>query len=104
MGALEILMPALNSSPHLGRVLSLLRATVANMSAAVLSSQLSVVTPVLFEAIAHHDPDVRKTTVLCLVDMYAVLGEKLTPHLSENLSRSQLKLVGIYIKKNKEGE
>ena len=38
----------------------------------------------------------RKAVVFCLVDMYMVLGEQLTPHLAV-LSTSQLKLVTIYI-------
>ena len=37
--------------------------------------------------------EVRKTTVLCLVDMYAILGERFLPYLSKNLTQSQLKLV-----------
>jgi CLIP-associating protein 1/2 len=41
---------------------------------------------------------VRKAVVFCLVDMYLVLGEQLTPHLAA-LSTSQLKLVTIYINK-----
>ena len=37
-----------------------------------------------------------QAVVFCLVDMYMVLGEQLTPHLAV-LSTSQLKLVTIYI-------
>ena len=39
-----------------------------------------------------------QAVVFCLVDMYLILGEQLTPHL-EALSTSQLKLVTIYINK-----
>ena len=52
----------------------------------------------LFEAFRNPNADVRKAVVFCLVDMYLVLGEQLTPHLEE-LSTSQLKLVTIYINK-----
>ena len=52
--------------------------------------------PPLFEAFKNPNADVRKAVVFCLVDMYMVLGEQLTPHLAV-LSTSQLKLVTIYI-------
>ena len=57
---------------------------------------MSQVLPPLFEAFKNPDADVRKAVVFCLVDMYMVLGEQLTPHLAV-LSTSQLKLVTIYI-------
>lgn len=48
------------------------------------------------QAFNHPSADVRKAVVFCLVDMYLVLGEALTPHL-QALSTAQLKLVTIYI-------
>lgn len=57
---------------------------------------LPQVLPPLFEAFKDPNADVRKAVVFCLVDMYMVLGEQLTPHLAV-LSTSQLKLVTIYI-------
>lgn len=35
--------------------------------------------PPLFEAFKNPNADVRKAVVFCLVDMYMVLGEQLTP-------------------------
>lgn len=74
------------------------------MDEALLLEQLSVTTPALFEAFSHPDPEVRKITVLCLVDMYAILGDRLLPYLSKNLTQSQMKLVTIYINRSQELE
>merc|ERR1712070_1248775 len=54
--------------------------------------------PPLFESFRNPNADVRKAVVFCLVDMYLVLGEQLTPHLT-SLTTSQLKLVTIYVNK-----
>ena len=40
------------------------------------------------QAFKNPNADVRKAVVFCLVDMYLVLGEQLTPHLT-SLSTSQ---------------
>jgi len=61
-----------------------------------LLSILPQILPPLFEAFKNPNADVRKAVVFCLVDMYMILGEQLTPHLAI-LSTSQLKLVTIYI-------
>jgi len=42
--------------------------------------------------------EVRKGVVFALVEMYLVLGDAMMPHLSM-LSSSQMKLLGIYIKR-----
>lgn len=61
-----------------------------------LLSILPQILPPLFDAFKNPNADVRKAVVFCLVDMYMILGEQLTPHLTV-LSTSQLKLVTIYI-------
>ena len=66
------------------------------MGAAELQLLLPQLLPPLFDAFKSPSADVRKAVVFALVDMYLVLGDQLTPHLSE-LSTSQLKLVTIYI-------
>jgi len=101
--ALEILLPALHTASHerIGRVLLMLHATVKRMPAPLLHEQLAVTTPALFDAFHHADPEVRKTTVLTLVDMHQILGERLLPYLAKNLTESQLKLVTIYIQRAK---
>ena len=69
---------------------------VPRFSQLQLLAILPQVLPPLFEAFKNPNADVRKAVVFCLVDMYMVLGEQLTPHLAV-LSTSQLKLVTIYI-------
>ncbi|KAJ1474687.1 hypothetical protein T484DRAFT_1831304 [Baffinella frigidus] len=63
---------------------------------------------VLQDSLSHAHADVRKAVVFAIVDMYRVLGARLTPLLSglsriarltpllSGLSPSQLKLVTIY--------
>ncbi|KAI8476813.1 MAG: clasp N terminal-domain-containing protein [Monoraphidium minutum] len=51
--------------------------------------------PGLFAAFQHPRPDVRKVVVFALVDLWMLVGDGLTPHLS-SLSTSQLKLLTIY--------
>lgn len=50
---------------------------------------MAQVLPPLFEAFKNPNADVRKAVVFCLVDMFMVLGEQLTPHLAV-LSTSQV--------------
>lgn len=76
---------------------SLARA-VSRMRASELMPRCSAVLPPLFEAFDSQSADVRKAVVFCLVDMWVVLGDALTPHLGA-LSTSQLKLVTIYVNK-----
>ena len=68
------------------------------MRASELMPRCSAVLPPLFEAFDSQSADVRKAVVFCLVDMWVVLGDALTPHLGA-LSTSQLKLVTIYVNK-----
>ncbi|XP_065030000.1 CLIP-associated protein-like isoform X2 [Musa acuminata AAA Group] len=51
--------------------------------------------PALFNAFKNQSPDVRKTVVFCLVEIYIMLGKSFLPHL-EGLSSTQLRLVTIY--------
>lgn len=69
---------------------------VQRIDASELNPLLPQLLPPLFDAFKSPSADVRKAVVFTLVDMYLVLGDALTPHLSE-LSTSQLKLVTIYI-------
>ncbi|URD78353.1 HEAT repeat family protein [Musa troglodytarum] len=51
--------------------------------------------PALFDAFRNQSPDVRKTVVFCLVEIYIMLGKSFLPYL-EGLSSTQLRLVTIY--------
>ena len=66
------------------------------IDAEALTRGTPALVPGLVRAFNSQSADVRKAVVFCLVDMYMVLGEQLTPHLAV-LSTSQLKLVTIYI-------
>lgn len=57
--------------------------------------------PVLIEGFSSVHADVRKSVVFALVDMWTILQDELTPHLSA-LTSPQLKLLTIYIQKSQE--
>ncbi|KAL6903536.1 hypothetical protein ACP4OV_004349 [Aristida adscensionis] len=68
---------------------------VGRLSQEELMDQLPTFLPALFDAFSNQSPDVRKTVVFCLVDMYIMLGKAFAPYL-EGLSSTQLRLVTIY--------
>ncbi|KAL5213292.1 hypothetical protein ABZP36_024139 [Zizania latifolia] len=68
---------------------------VGRLSEEELMIQLPSFLPALFDAFSNQSPDVRKTVVFCLVDIYIMLGKAFTPYL-EGLSSTQLRLVTIY--------
>lgn len=95
---MAVLVPVVmkESPPTLQLAVRMQSKLVARFSQLQLLSILPQVLPPLFEAFKNPNADVRKAVVFCLVDMFMVLGEQLTPHLAV-LSTSQLKLVTIYI-------
>ena len=97
---MAVLVPVVlkEAPPTLQLAIRLMSRLVGRFSQLQLLSILPQLLPPLFEAFRNPNADVRKAVVFCLVDMYLVLGEQLTPHLEE-LSTSQLKLVTIYINK-----
>ena len=95
---MAVLVPVVmkEATPTLQMAVRLQSKLVPRFSQLQLLAILPQVLPPLFEAFKNPNADVRKAVVFCLVDMYMVLGEQLTPHLAV-LSTSQLKLVTIYI-------
>jgi CLIP-associating protein 1/2 len=95
---MAVLVPVVmkEGPPTLQLAVRLQSKLVPRFSQLQLLAILPQVLPPLFEAFKNPNADVRKAVVFCLVDMYMVLGEQLTPHLAV-LSTSQLKLVTIYI-------
>ncbi|KAK3154631.1 hypothetical protein QOZ80_2BG0193110 [Eleusine coracana subsp. coracana] len=71
---------------------------VGRLSQEELLTQLSSFLPALFDSFSNQSPDVRKTAVICLVDIYIMLGEAFVPYL-ESLSSTQLRLVTMYANK-----
>ena len=51
--------------------------------------------------IKHEHADVRKETVFCLVEMYAIMGKEFEKYLG-NLTPSQVKLIKIYLDKREQ--
>uniref|UniRef100_A0A453CDQ0 TOG domain-containing protein n=1 Tax=Aegilops tauschii subsp. strangulata TaxID=200361 RepID=A0A453CDQ0_AEGTS len=68
---------------------------VAHLPQEELMDQLPTFLPALFDAFSNQSPDVRKSVVFCLVDIYIMLGKAFVPYL-EGLSSTQLRLVTIY--------
>ncbi|KAM0941957.1 putative armadillo-like helical, CLASP domain, TOG domain-containing protein [Dioscorea sansibarensis] len=68
---------------------------VARLSQGELMMQLPSFLPALFDAFRNQSPDVRKTVVFCLVDIYIMLGKAFLPYL-QGLSSTQLRLVTFY--------
>ena len=97
---MAVLVPVVmrEEPPTLQLALRLMAKLMGHFSQSQLLSILPQLLPPLFESFKNPNADVRKAVVFCLVDMYVVLGEQLTPHLS-SLTTSQLKLVTIYINK-----
>ncbi|KAL1495781.1 hypothetical protein AB1Y20_016643 [Prymnesium parvum] len=95
---MAVLVPVVmkEEPPTLQLAIRLTSKLVGRFTQLQLLSILPQILPPLFEAFKNPNADVRKAVVFCLVDMYMILGEQLTPHLTV-LSTSQLKLVTIYI-------
>ncbi|GJM85530.1 hypothetical protein PR202_ga01988 [Eleusine coracana subsp. coracana] len=68
---------------------------VERLSQEELLTQLSSFLPALFDSFSNQSPDVRKAVVICLVDIYIMLGKAFVPYL-ESLSSTQLRLVTMY--------
>ncbi|KAM0904238.1 hypothetical protein ACQ4PT_018122 [Festuca glaucescens] len=94
---LAVVVPLLVSDDEKTLVVSIncLTKLVAHLSQEELMNQLPTFLPALFDAFSNQSPDVRKTVVFCLVDIYIILGKAFVPYL-EGLSSTQLRLVTIY--------
>ncbi|KAJ0966561.1 hypothetical protein J5N97_023478 [Dioscorea zingiberensis] len=68
---------------------------VGRLSQEEVMTQLPSFLPALFDAFQNQSPDVRKTVVFCLVDIYIMLGKAFLPYL-QGLNSTQLRLVTIY--------
>eukprot|EP00191_Tetraselmis_sp_GSL018_P009334 CAMPEP_0177597036 /NCGR_PEP_ID=MMETSP0419_2-20121207/11476_1 /TAXON_ID=582737 /ORGANISM="Tetraselmis sp., Strain GSL018" /LENGTH=1360 /DNA_ID=CAMNT_0019089137 /DNA_START=390 /DNA_END=4473 /DNA_ORIENTATION=- len=69
---------------------------VSQLSASQLRPALQPLLQRLHSCLQRIESDVRKAAVLCIVELYLVLGDELMPQLSF-LSASQLKLVNLYV-------
>eukprot|EP00928_Gymnodinium_smaydae_P042112 TRINITY_DN2840_c0_g2_i2.p1 TRINITY_DN2840_c0_g2~~TRINITY_DN2840_c0_g2_i2.p1 ORF type:complete len:979 (+),score=165.24 TRINITY_DN2840_c0_g2_i2:73-2937(+) len=99
--ALDIVLPVLGSDakPALQAAARLLSTVLQRMPKRDVLEQLDTVLPGIVTAFGHESSEVRKAAVFCLVDIYMILGEACMPHLARDLTRSQMKLVTIYIGK-----
>uniref|UniRef100_A0A0E0K2G2 TOG domain-containing protein n=1 Tax=Oryza punctata TaxID=4537 RepID=A0A0E0K2G2_ORYPU len=94
---LAVIVPLLVSDDEKMLVMSTncLTKLVGRLSEEELMTQLPSFLPALFDAFNNQSPDVRKTVVFCLVDIYIMLGKAFVPYL-EGLNNTQLRLVTIY--------
>jgi len=97
--AMEILLPLVSSegAPLLQAATRLLSLVLQRMPRQQVQGQLDNVLPGVVAAFGNPVPEVRKAAVFCLVDIYMILGEQVMPHLVKELTPSQLKLVTIYV-------
>ncbi|KAJ6843114.1 CLIP-associated protein [Iris pallida] len=94
---LAVIVPLLVSDDERTLVVCIncLNKLVGRFSQEELMTQLPSFLPALFDAFGNQSPDVRKTVVFCLVDIYIMLGKAFLPYL-EGLSSTQLRLVTMY--------
>ncbi|KAJ4747074.1 CLIP-associating protein [Rhynchospora pubera] len=94
---LGVVVPLLVSEDEKSLVVCIncLTKIVGRLSQEEVMTQLPTFLPALFDAFGNQSPDVRKTVVFCLVDIYIMLGKAFLPYL-EGLSSTQLRLVTIY--------
>merc|ERR1740121_2824234 len=92
-------MPVINTeaAPLLQLAMRLLSTVLQRIPSEELLEQLNAMLPSVVAAFSNPNPDVRKAAVFCLVDIYMSLGEQAMPHLIQDLTPSQVKLVTIYI-------
>ncbi|KAH7669682.1 CLASP N-terminal domain-containing protein [Dioscorea alata] len=93
----KVIVPLLVSDDERTLVICIncLTKLVGRLSQGELMMQLPSFLPALFDAFRNQSPDVRKTVVFCLVDIYIMLGKAFLPYL-QGLSSTQLRLVTIY--------
>jgi len=96
---LEILLPVVRSEgvPLLQAATRLLSSVLQRMAPEHVRDHLDDVLPGVVAAFGNPNSEVRKAAVFCLVDVYMILGDELTPHLVKDLTPSQMKLLTIYI-------
>ncbi|XP_039116777.1 CLIP-associated protein-like isoform X3 [Dioscorea cayenensis subsp. rotundata] len=94
---LMVIVPLLVSDDERTLVICIncLTKLVGRLSQGELMMQLPSFLPALVDAFRNQSPDVRKTVVFCLVDIYIMLGKAFLPYL-QGLSSTQLRLVTIY--------
>merc|ERR1719265_1837017 len=102
--ALEILLPVISSegAPVLQAATRLLSSVLQRMPPRQVFDHLDDVLPGVIAAFENPNSEVRKAAVFCLVDVYMILGEQVMPHLMKDLTPSQMKLVTIYIGREKD--
>ncbi|XP_062969605.1 CLIP-associating protein 2 isoform X6 [Cynocephalus volans] len=75
---------------------------IERVSKETLNLLLPEIIPGLIQGYDNSESSVRKACVFCLVAVHAVIGDELTPHLSQ-LTGSKMKLLNLYIKRAQTG-
>ncbi|XP_042390440.1 CLIP-associated protein-like isoform X5 [Zingiber officinale] len=94
---LSVIVPLLVSNDEKSLVICIncLTKIVGRLPQEDLMQHLPSFLPALFDAFGNQSPDLRKTVVFGLVEIYIILGKSFVPYL-EGLSSTQLRLVTIY--------
>ncbi|XP_074555696.1 CLIP-associated protein-like [Curcuma longa] len=94
---LSVIVPLLviNDEKSLVICINCLTKLVGQLPQEDLMQHLPSFLPAVFDAFGNQSPDLRKTVVFCLVEIYIILGKSFLPYL-EGLSSTQLRLVTIY--------
>lgn len=103
--ALQLLVPVVSSEglvSLLQTAMKLISAVLQRMTQTKALDHLGVALPGLVLALSNDNPQVRKASVFCLVDLYMVLGEEVLPQLVQVLTPYQMKLVTLYIGRQRE--
>ncbi|XP_078454221.1 CLIP-associating protein 2-like isoform X4 [Lampetra fluviatilis] len=101
---LRLLWPFVQTATYPGNLAAIKMQTkvVERLPQDVLLSLLPDVVPGLVQGYDNAETSVRKASVFCLVAIYTVIGDELTPHLAL-LSSSKMKLLNLYIKRAQAG-
>merc|ERR1712048_108016 len=101
--ALEILVPLIQCdiSQQLQAATRLLSPVLLRLTPRRVLECLNMFLPGVVRAFGHSSSEVRKAAVFCLVDVYMILGEEVMPYFVKDLTPSQMKLVTLYISRQK---
>ncbi|EKX48987.1 hypothetical protein GUITHDRAFT_105072 [Guillardia theta CCMP2712] len=84
-------------------VIRLLEKQAGRTPRSLLEPHVPLLLPLLSSALNHSSADVRKSVVMCLVELHRQLGQEMLVELDGLLTAAQLKLVRIYIDKARGG-
>jgi hypothetical protein len=85
-----------------GTALKALKSLIASDSSEYLADRAEFLTDALTATVRHPSADVRKATVLCIVELNLQRPEQMAQLLTSRLNASELRIVSIYVLKRQE--